>query len=298
MERHSSIELLLSLNWDKPFDCIDIKEKCTDKALAIANAPLPEHELICHIPREYKSQLRLDSVRVKIHIIWLETNTSSRFLGLVMDKADLKLYFVSFCMNGEDSDTCEFLPADEELVLKLADIHNPYLRRVWDMYGSDPASLLDFQLYTPFTDRFFYIELPFEDRVSMCAAGLNDNRFWAVGWLGKLINKDFYVSYAECTHEAYEHLKRQYPTLYERAFYMKRNRNYFLYFNEISDKRKNHTHLADILLKLQKDPKSTREGSVFRSSVWGTKMWEYNGPALRFTEDFLIACIKFFHGIR
>lgn len=149
-------------------------------------------------------------------------------------------------------------------------------------------ALLDYQLYSIFSERFYYIEIPFEDRVVMCGVGLHTNKLWAVGWLGKLINKNFFVSLAECSFEAYETLKRQSPCLFDRGQQMEKNRHLFSYFHVMFDKQCKHKQFVELLTQRQKEPLSTRPAFVFYASPFGTAMTEYNDPAYRWMEDFLI----------
>ena len=134
------------------------------------------------------------------------------------------------------------------------------------------------------------MEIPFEDRVVMCGAGLHSNALLDVGWVGKAVNKDFFVSYAECTLEVYEQLKVQTPCLYSRGQQMEKNRPLFSYMKVVFDKRKKYPQLVKLLLNFQKDPLSTRTVSFFGASAYGTKMQQYHGPALRWMEEFVIQC--------
>ncbi len=54
------------------------------------------------------------------------------------------------------------------------------------------------------------------------------------------------------------------------------------------DKQRKHKDFVELLTRREKEPLSTRPVSIFYASPFGTVMTEYNGPAYRRMEDFLI----------
>ena len=286
-----TIEALLALNYEKNFSCEDVavKRPENEKVYGIGNAYLMDHVLTCRIPKELRHRTGCDKVELNIHIVLPRTSTAYRYSGIVVDKADCKLYFADVYTGDSDSDgECSFAPATEADLQAWTEKTNCYLKNVIELSKTNPRALLDYQLYSIFSERFYYIEIPFEDRVVMCGVGLHTNKFWAVGWLGKLINKNFFVSLAECSFEAYETLKRQSPCLFDRGQQMEKNRHLFSYFHVMVDKQRKHKQFVELLTQRQKEPLSTRPASVFYASPFGTAMTEYNGPAYRWMEDFLI----------
>ena len=286
-----AIEKLLSLNWDKSFVACDTLEKAEKTVYGIGNTYIPDHTLICDIPPKLIKGFGHEKVKVQIHIIWLITNTAYSYSGLVVDKSDYKLYFADV-YTGDDytSGSCRFQKASADEILENANKYNLYLNNVVDISLSKKEKLLDYQIYSNFSDRFYYMEVPCENKVVMCGVGLHTNKLLAVGWLGKLINKDFFVCYAECTFDIYEQLKKQNPSLYDRGQLMEKNKHLFSYFNVIFDKRRKYSEMAKIVLAFQKEPFSTRSVSCFYASPNGTIMQEYNGPAYRWMEEFLVKC--------
>ena len=286
-----SIEKLLSLNWDKPFGASDIIEKTEKAVCGIGNTYIPDHTLICDIPKKFSDEFGNKKVKVQIHIIWLKTNAAYSYSGLIVDKSDYKLYFADIYTGDADtSGSCSFQTASTDEILQNANKYNLYLNNVVDISLSQKEKLLDYQIYSNLSDRFYYMEVFYENKVVMCGVGLHTNKLLAVGWLGKLINKDFFVSYAECTLDVYEQLKKQNPSLYDRGQSMDKNQHFFSCFNVIFDKRKKYSDMANFVLSFQKEPLSTRNVSCFYASPNGTVMKEYNGPAYRWMEDFLEKC--------
>lgn len=286
-----TIEKLLSLNWKGRIGCSDRIDKVEKVAYGIGNICIPDHTLTCYLPREIRRQYGSDRVQVPIHIVWLKSDSSRGYSGLVADKSDCKLYFADIDVGDEDSGaSCVFEAASTEGITELANQYNVYLKNVAELALTDKEQLLHYQIYSCFSKYFYYVEIPFEDRVMMCGAGLNDNRFWMVGWLGKLINKDLFISYAECTLEAYEQLKREHPSLFDRGRLMEKNKHLFSFCRTVSEKKKKYPALVEILVSRKKEPLSTRNVACFAALPKGTVMQEYNGPALPWMEDLLIAC--------
>lgn len=54
------------------------------------------------------------------------------------------------------------------------------------------------------------------------------------------------------------------------------------------DKQPKHKDFVELLTRREKEPLSTRPVSIFYASPFGTVMTEYNVPAYRRMEDFLI----------
>ena len=291
MEPLYPIAALLELNGGKNYTCIDdtVKKPENEKVYGIGNAYLMDHILTCNIPQELRSRTGYEKVRVEVHIVLARSVTQYHYSGIVADKADCKLYFADVYTGDSDSDgECCFAPATEADLQNWAEKQNPYLRNVIALSKTAPKALLDYQLYSIFSERYYYMELPFEDRVVLCGVGLHTNKFWAVGWLGKLINKNFFVSYAECSYEAYASYKAQCPCLFDRGQLMERYRHLFSYFHVMFDKQRKHKDFTELLTQRKKEPLSTRPISIFYAAPFGTVMSEYNGPAYRWMEDFII----------
>jgi hypothetical protein len=279
-----TIKTLLSIKENGIFSCRDIILK-EDKTLpAIGNARIPDHLLICTIPKELQRPGLEREVEVKIHLLWVESDSSYHFTALVADTQDCEIYFVDVRPNDDD-DNCRFIPMSEADILQFANKHNLYLKDVITLYKTDKRKLLDYQIYSPFTKRFCYIEIPCADRMIMYGVGLNDTRFWYVGWLGKLIIKDFYLIYGECTHEAYRRMVAECPSMHERCRQMERNRHLFTHFNVIHEKQKKHPKLVEIA-NGTKEPLSRFQASAFALAPKGISAQEYHGPAYHWMEAF------------
>ena len=288
-----AIKELLSLDWDRSFACTDVLEMSETPVYGIGNAYVPDHALTCSIPWQVKKAYPHSQVKVQVHILWLESNDPFGYSGLVVDKTDCNLYWMKRITQGVHHNLfCAFGEATLEQIVEKAVEYNPFLNNVINLARNHPEALLEYQVYSNMSDRFYYMEIPFEDKVVMCGAGLHSNALLAVGWLGKAVNKDFFVSYAECTPEAYEQLKTQTPSLYARGQQMEKNRPLFSHMAVIFEKRKKYPQLVKLLLDFQQEPLSTRTVSFFGASAYGTKMQQYHGPAFRWMEEFVIQCRK------
>lgn len=283
-----TIEELLSIGWENEADnSIDVPEKTV---YGLGNAYIPDHTLLCNIPKKIRRTYGYDQVKVKMHILWLASDTAYQFSGLVVDKIDCQIYFV---LVRPDSDTwgfCSFEKATVEDIVEMAEKHNLYLTNVAALALQNREALLDYQIYSPFTDRFYYMEMAMGDKMVLCAAGLNSNKLLAVGWLGKLINKDLFVSYAECTRETYEALKKENSSLLDRARMIDKNKERYSFFRVILEKRKKYPELVNILLEPKKEPLGTGKIKCFWASSKGTAMKDYIGPAYHWMEEFLAQC--------
>lgn len=286
-----AIKELLLLEWDRTFACTDVLEMAETPVYGIGNAYVPDHALTCTIPWQVRQNYPHSQVKVQVHVLWLESNDAFGYGGLVVDKTDYNLYWIKRITHGRHSYLyCAFEEATLRQIAEKALEHNVYLNNVIDLAMHHRERLLDYQVYSNLSDRFYYMEIPFEDKVVMCGAGLHSNALLDVGWLGKVVNKDFFISYAECSPEAYEQLKAQTPSLYDRGQQMEKNRPLFSYMKVVFEKRRNYPQLAKLLLDFQKDPISTRMVSFFGASAYGTKMQQYYGPAYRWMEEFVIQC--------
>ena len=282
-----AIKTLLSIKPDGIFTCNNTILKEDKTVPAIANARIPDQLLVCTIPKELRRPGLEKAAQVKIHLLWLNSDSAYRFTALAADTQDCEIYFVDVSPGDCDSDgNCRFIPMTEADISKIANDKNLYLKNLITLYKTDKRKLLDYQIYSPFTQKFFYIEIPCADRVIMYGVGLNDTRFWYVGWLGKLITKDLYVMYGECTHEAYRRMAAECPSLYDRCQHMERNRHLFTHFNIILEKRKKHPALTEIAVKGGKEPLSRYQTSAFAMTPKGTAAQEYHGPAYQWMETF------------
>ncbi len=286
-----AIKELLLLDWDRYFACTDVLEMSEAPVYGIGNAYVPDHALTCDIPRQARQTYPHSQVKVRVHILWLESNDAFGYSGLVIDKTDHNLYWMKRITRGVHHYLyCAFGEATRGQIAEKALEHNLYLSNVINLAMNHREQLLDYQVYSNLSDRFYYMEIPFEDRVVMCGVGLHSNALLDVGWLGKAANKDFFVSYAECTLEVYERLKVQTPSLYSRGQQMEKNRPLFSYMKVVFEKRRKYPQLVKLLLDFQTDPLSTRTVSFFGASAYGTKMQQYRGPAFRWMEEFVIQC--------
>lgn len=288
-----AIKELLFLNPGYEFFCTDELEMSETPVYGIGNAYVPDHALTCGIPWQARKTYPHSQVKVQVHILWLETNDPFGYSGLVIDKTDHNLYWIKRVSRGiHHYRYCAFEEASFGQIEKKAVEHNLYLNNVINLAVNHREQLLDYQVYSNLSDRFYYMEIPFEDRVVMCGAGLHSNALLEVGWVGKLANKDFFVSYAECTPQAYEQLKAQTPSLYSRGQQMEKNRPLFSYMKVVFEKRNKYPQLVKLLLDFKQEPLSTRTVSFFGASAYGTNMQQYYGQAFRWMEEFVIQCRK------
>lgn len=290
-----TIETLLSIKTDGRFDCKDSVEREPKATDAIGGVYVPDHRVICEIPENLLRPGLEREVRVQIHIIWLKTDTAYKYAGLVADKLDCKIYYAEVTPDDADSiGSCRFTPADEQGIQNIAKKHNPYLQDIINLSHEDKRQLLDYQVYSHFSERFCYVEMPKKDRVVLYGVGLHDNRFWSVGWLGKLIIKDLVVIYAESSLEAYEQFKREVPSLYDRCRKLERYQHILNCFHVICEKRKKHPEFAQILTTCTEQPMGEQQISCIFAQSKGTYMKEYNGPAPHWIESFAAECQRQF----
>ena len=283
-----TIAELLSLNWPGTIECTDHIDQAPKEVYSIGGIYIPDHYLTCYIPKKMHSLCNYKKVIVEIHIIWLYTDSTFHYSGLVADKKDGNLYFASIYPDDADSKGfCSFEKVTADDILVYASNHNAYLRNVAELSIHQPEKLLEYQIYAPFSDRFYYMEMDHGDKVVMCSVGLHSNKLLAVGWLGKLINKDCYIAYAECTPEVYDQIQAQYPSLYDRGQLIEKNKSLFSHFQVSFEKRKHYSDLVDILLQFQKEPFGAGNVACFHASPRGTTMVEYNGPAYSWMEAFI-----------
>lgn len=268
--------------------CEDVLETAEKPVYGIGNAYVPDHAITCIIPLNLRKTCPYKEAKVNVHVLWLESNSISGYSGLVLDKADRKLYWITVTVRvSHNTRRCAFREATLQQIAEKAVEHNPFLNHVIDFAMHDRERLLDYQVYSNLSDRFYYVELPFEDKVVMFGAGLHNNDLLNVGLVGKALYKDFFVSYAECTLEVYEQLKAQSPSIYERAQQMEKNRPLFSYSKVFFEKRRTYAQLSKLLLDFQKEPMSTRPVAFLGASAYGTKMQPYYGPAYRWMEEFV-----------
>lgn len=285
----TTIAYLLSLNGGSYFDCDDhIAEK---DMYGIGNACIPDHELLCDIPKALQSKCGHKKLKVRFRVLWLGTNGARRYKGLVVDKEDLQIYFADIDIGDSDSSGfCVFIEAKESDILRLARRHNPVLQELVEIANTDRKRLLDFQVYSIFSDRFCYMEVPMGDRVVLCGAGLHSNKLLAVGWLGKLINKDLFVSYAECSPEVYAQIKQETPSLYQRGQTMEKYTKQFSYHHTFFEKRKKYARLAELMLLCEPDPPGRWQAEAFFASPNGTEIELHSGAVLHWMEEFIMEC--------
>lgn len=279
---------LLSLGWDGYFICKDALQTSEKPVFCIGNTYVPDHILTCEIPRQCGRTYPHKRVEVRVHVLWLETNGVYGYSGLVADKTDCNLYWMKLEIQGTHGmHMCAFQRATLEQIGEKASEHNVFLKNVIGLARDRGEALLDYQVYSGLSDRFYYVEIPYGDRVVTFGAGLHDQSLLSVGLIGKAMNRDFFVSYAECTPEVYEWLKVRTPSLYERAQQMEKNRPHFSYMNVFFEKRRKYSQLADILLGFREEPMSPREVAFLGASAYGTKMIQYYGPAFCWMESFV-----------
>lgn len=287
------IEKLLTLKSVSPIKCYDEKEESDKPVYGIGNTYIPDHKLICIIPRKLRSEFGYGDVTIKIHIIWLKADTASGFEGLVVDKFDNKVYYAKITVDEYSSGHCKFLAFSDESISVLAKAYNPFINTILKLSSTDPKKLLDFQIYSPFRDRFIYIELALDDRIALCGIGLHSNALLQVGWLGKLINKDLWISYAECGFKEYEQIKSQ-NNIYERARLMEKHKSLFINYNTLFENRRRYDDLLDVIEKSITEPLSQRNAAVFIASQNATTIKPYAGPASPWMEMAITQCQKDF----
>lgn len=291
-----TIETLLSIKPDGIFSCSNSISREKKNVVSIADSLIPDHIITCDIPQNLRRPGMEKQVQVQIHILWLNSDSASRYTAFVADKQDCKIYFADVQPDTGDSDgLCRFVPLNDTELANHAKSHNVYLENLIHLSKTDKQKLLEYQIYSPFTDRYWYVEIPCSDRVIMYGVGINDNRFLYVGWLGKLINKDFYVAYAECTPMAYQKIKAECPSLYDRAQQMERFRPLLTYYQVIHEKRKKHAALAKIVTTATEQPLSRHQVIAFCASPKGRIMKEYRGQGYSWMIEFFNAYKRQFY---
>lgn len=285
-----TIGQLISYVGNTYIPCNDELVMAEDTVYGIGNSYVPDHTYTCTIPLTLRKTCPYNDAKVDAHILWLESNGPFGYSGYLIDKADLNLYWfhVDVYRPSHNSRRVAFQAASLEQIMEKALEHNPFLNNVINLARNDRIKLLDYQIYSGLSDRFYYAEVPFPDKVVMFGTGLNSNTLLNVGLMGKAMNKDFFVSYAECSPEVYEQLKARTPSLYERAQQMEKNKPLFSFMHVFIDKRRNHSRLVELLLGFRQDPTSTRTMVFLGASAYGTKMIRYQGPAFHWVEDFIL----------
>lgn len=295
-QRNGTIQELMAVDLYNQLECADIQVPADMSASdGLGHTWLVEHEIVIDIPKQLRQQLGAEKIAVDVHIIWLNKNGRTVYSGLVADKADCQLYYMTVDLGVSDSsDCCTFKTITLQTVSELAEQYNPYLQEVVELAKTQPQKLLEYQIFSAFTHRFDYMEMAIGDKVILCGVGVHSNAFLAVGWLGKLINKDFLVAYAECTPQAYQEYKQQEPCLLNRARLLETNQWRFSRYQRVFEKRKKYRELADLFLRENEGPDSSLQVSMFSAPPGGIQMKEYNGPASDRVEAFLKLCQRTF----
>lgn len=231
--------------------------------------------------------------RLQLHFICFYRYSLYFVSGIAIDKVDGKLYEInSFTGDADSSATFSFSEVSFNQVLKFAEQKNKPLYEALKLSGGDTKKLLDFTVYTAFSDKYYYIEMFRENDVVLCSIGLHSNKMRDAGWLGKLVNKDFEITYAECSYNAYQQLKDQYPMLYNRSKAFKNNKNLFHYYNEAIDNRNRNKDLTELI------EKNTNLGrynvSFYSTTSPGFKIHEENCIGPRWMEEFCAKCKEYF----
>ena len=291
MDRRTvSMKELLSYFPEGDIPCSDSINHDAEVPRGIANGFVPHHTVICNLNEALRKRTNCWQMRVEIHILWLKEDSSIKYAGLVMDMADNELYFAEIYPGGEEDGYSNFCPATVEQIREHARQYNDYLHDIADLYLKDKRQLSAHQLYVPFTQLYYYVEMPCDDRVVLCGVGLNDNRFWAVGWLGKLINKDLYIAYAECSPAVYEQLKRQNPSLFRRAQLLEHNRHLFSCYHVIHEKGKKRPAVRQIISSRTAEPKNPRRVLAFGAGTKGISIRGYDGNIYAWMEQLVNQC--------
>lgn len=289
----TSVAYLLSLETGGAFNCSNSHSPAPLPFAGIAGTAMPDHDLCVTIPRKLVATVGCKELIVHTHLLWVYEDTPAQFRGLVVDKADLTVYHATVKPAQDDGcGFCLFQTVTIQEIRDLAKKINPFLTTIADLAERRSQELLDFQLYSPFSDHFCYMEVRFEDRMILCGVGLNKNNLMAVGWLGKLILKDLYISYAECSFSAYAQLKAKLPSLYERCRKAEENKAFFSLYQTTQEKRKHLPKLLELLTTKPAEPFSLRQAEFFCASPSAKVVETYSGPAHRWMEDFLLEYIK------
>lgn len=285
-----TIATLLSVKPDGIFTASDWIVKGENKADALGDAFIPDHRLVCTIPDKLLRPGLENTMQVQIHILWIYHDSASRYVGLVADKLDYKIYLVDVYPHSDSDDNCGFTPISDQEILDIANKNNPYLQKLVELSGK--PQLLEYQVYSPFSDRFYYVETAHEGQIVMYGVGLNDTRFWYVGWLGKLITKDLYVAYAECSPEAYRQFRQEVPSPYDRARKLAKYQHLFHCYHVIYGKRKKYPELMKLITTRVEEPVGENRISYFMAHPKGTKMEQFSVPAPYWMTAFVEACRK------